>query len=130
MTPRMVAAVAQPARQRPRPLHRPAGRRAAAAPARSREFDAEAVFEACARARHRGRDQLAAPSGCDPPDELIELARDLGCLFSIDSDAHAPGQLDMKAYGCERAERLGIPADRIVTTWPVERVLEWASARS
>ena len=37
------------------------------------------------------------------------LALEIGCLFAIDSDAHAPGQLDMKAYGCERAERLGVP---------------------
>ena len=70
------------------------------------------------------------PERQDPPDDLIELARDIGCTFTIDSDAHAPGQLDFKALGCERAERLGIPAERIVTTWPVERVLEWASARS
>ena len=54
------------------------------------------------------------------------LALEIGCLFSIDSDAHAPGQLDMKAYGCERAERLGVPADRIVTAWDAERLLAWA----
>ena len=66
------------------------------------------------------------PERQDPPDELIELARDLGCLFAIDSDAHAPGQLDMKLLGCERAERLQIPAERIVTTWPVEDLLAWA----
>ena len=41
--------------------------------------------------------------------------------------AHAPGQLDMKAYGCERAERLGVPWDRIVTTWDADRLLAWAN---
>lgn len=90
-------------------------------------FDARAVFEACAES-DTAVEINSRPERCDPPDELIELARDLGCLFAIDSDAHAPGQLDMKAYGCERAERLGIPAERIVTTWPVERVLEWAAS--
>ncbi|WP_411285727.1 PHP domain-containing protein [Lapillicoccus sp.] len=90
-------------------------------------FDARAVFEACAES-NTAVEINSRPERCDPPDELIELARDLGCLFAIDSDAHAPGQLDMKAYGCERAERLGIPADRIVTTWPLERVLEWAAS--
>lgn len=89
------------------------------------EFDARAVFEACLEG-DTAVEINSRPERCDPPDELIELARDLGCLFTIDSDAHAPGQLDMKAYGCERAERLGIPAERIVTTWPVERVLAWA----
>jgi putative hydrolase len=88
-------------------------------------FDAKAVFEACLEG-NTAVEINSRPERCDPPDELIELARDLGCLFAIDSDAHAPGQLDMKAYGCERAERLGIPAERIITTWPVEKVLEWA----
>jgi putative hydrolase len=90
------------------------------------EFDARAVFEACAE--HGTAVEInSRPERCDPPDELITLALELGCLFAVDSDAHAPGQLDMKAYGCERAERLGVPADRIVTTWPVERVLEWTA---
>jgi putative hydrolase len=89
------------------------------------QFDAEQVFRACLE--HDVAVEInSRPERCDPPDELIELARDLGCLFAIDSDAHAPGQLDFKALGCERAERLGIPAERIVTTWPVEDVLAWA----
>lgn len=33
----------------------------------------------------------------------------------------------MKAYGCERAERLGVPAERIVTTWDADRLLTWAN---
>jgi putative hydrolase len=88
-------------------------------------FDAEKVFRACLE-NDVAVEINSRPERCDPPDELIELARDLGCLFTIDSDAHAPGQLDMKSLGCERAERLGIPAERIVTTWPVEDVLAWA----
>jgi putative hydrolase len=91
------------------------------------EFDAQAVFEACLEG-NTAVEINSRPERQDPPDELIELARDIGCTFTIDSDAHAPGQLDFKALGCERAERLGITADRIVTTWPVERVLEWAAA--
>ena len=89
------------------------------------EFDAEAVFTACLES-NTAVEINSRPERRDPPDELIELARDLGCLFAIDSDAHAPGQLDMKAYGCERAARMQIPAERIVTTWPLDRVLEWA----
>jgi putative hydrolase len=37
-----------------------------------------------------------------------------------------PGQLDYLQYGAERAERNGVPAERIVTTWPLDRLLEWA----
>jgi len=92
------------------------------------EFDAAAVFSECAE--HGVAVEInSRPERCDPPDELVAMALEAGCLFAIDSDAHAPGQLDMKAYGCERAQRLGVPVDRIVTTWPVERVLEWAGRR-
>ena len=73
------------------------------------QFDAEAVFEACAE--HDVAVEInSRPERRDPPDELLELARDLGCLFSIDSDAHAPGQLDFLEYGAERAEAAGIDA--------------------
>ena len=88
------------------------------------EFDARAVFEACAE-HHTAVEINSRPERCDPPDELIMLASEVGCLFAIDSDAHAPGQLEMKAYGAERAERLGIAADRIITTWDVDRLRSW-----
>ncbi len=90
------------------------------------EFDARAVFEACAE--HGTAVEInSRPERCDPPDELILLADEIGCLFAIDSDAHAPGQLEMKAYGAERAERLGIDPDRIITTWDVDRLRAWVA---
>ena len=89
-------------------------------------FDATAVFEACA-AHGVAVEINARPERCDPPDELIALAMECGCLFSIDSDAHAPGQLDFQIYGCARAERLGVPIERIVNTWEVDRLLVWAN---
>ncbi len=90
-------------------------------------FDARAVFEACVE--HDVAVEInSRPERRDPPTKLLELARDLGCLFSIDSDSHAPGQLDMLDYGCERAEAAGIEPDRIVNTWPRERLLEWANS--
>jgi putative hydrolase len=89
-------------------------------------FDARAVFEACAE--HDVAVEInSRPERRDPPTALLELARDVGCVFSIDSDAHAPGQLDFLVYGCERAEAAGIDADRIVNTWPRERLLDWAT---
>ena len=92
------------------------------------QFDAKAVFEACA-AHDTAVEINSRPERRDPPTKLLELARDLGCLFSIDSDSHAPGQLDMVDYGCERAEAAGIDPDRIVNTWERDRLLAWASAR-
>jgi putative hydrolase len=90
------------------------------------QFDARAVFESCA-AHDVAVEINSRPERRDPPTKLLELARDLGCLFSIDSDAHAPGQLDFLDHGCERAEAAGIDPDRIVNTWPVDRLLAWAN---
>lgn len=92
------------------------------------DFDADRVFEACAE-RAVAVEINARPEREDPPDELITLALEKGCLFSIDSDAHAPGHLSLLDYGAERAERLGIPAERIVTTWPLARLREWTGTR-
>jgi putative hydrolase len=89
-------------------------------------FDAEAVFAACA-ANQVAVEVNSRPERSDPPDDLVEVALEAGCLFSIDSDAHAPGQLDFLSYGAARTRRLGVPPDRIVNTWPVDRLLEWAN---
>jgi len=87
-------------------------------------FDAAAVFAECAQ-RRVAVEINSRPERQDPPDELIAMAVDAGCLFSIDSDAHAPGQLSLLDYGAERAERMGVPASAIVTTWPLEELLAW-----
>ena len=74
-----------------------------------------AVFEAC-------RDEGVAveincrPERSDPPDRLLRLAAEVGCVFAIDTDAHAPGQLDWLVNGTVRAERAGLTADRVINT--------------
>lgn len=87
-------------------------------------FDAERVFAECA-SRGVAVEINCRPERQDPPDDLLRLAVQAGCLFSVDTDAHAPGQLDWRAYGVERAVRCGVPEQQIVTTWPVERLLDW-----
>jgi putative hydrolase len=89
-------------------------------------FDAEAVFAAC-RDNDVAVEINSRPERQDPPDALLGLALEMGCRFSLDSDAHAPGQLDFLQYGAARATRLGVPADRVVNTWPLDRLLAWAA---
>jgi putative hydrolase len=92
------------------------------------QFDHAAVFAACAE--HRVAVEInCSPHRLDPPRDLMHIALDAGCLFSIDTDAHAPGQLDWQWYGCARAVEVGVPEDRVVNTWPVERLLEWSRAK-
>lgn len=121
MTRRMIAAVRNP---RTDVLGHCTGRRVRGRTRPPSDFDPRAVFAACAE--HQVAVEVnARPDRQDPPDELLALAVEAGCTFSVDSDAHAPGQLDWLVDGCDRLAALGVDAERVVTTWPVERLLEW-----
>jgi putative hydrolase len=88
-------------------------------------FDAELVFAACERFGV-AVEINSRPERLDPPKRLLRLAVETGCVFSIDTDAHAPGQLDWQPYGCERAEECGVPPERVVNTRPVADLLAWS----
>ena len=88
-------------------------------------FDAELVFAACERFGV-AVEINSRPERLDPPRRLLRMAVETGCVFSIDTDAHAPGQLDWQPYGCERAEECEVPPERVVNTRPVEQLLAWA----
>jgi putative hydrolase len=93
------------------------------------QFDAEAVFTACAR--HGVAVEInSRPERLDPPKRLLHRAVEAGCLLSIDSDAHAPGQLDWQRYGCERAAACGVPVAQVVNTWPVDELLSWTASHA
>jgi putative hydrolase len=92
-------------------------------------FDADAVFAACAE-HGKAVEINSRPDRLDPPKRLLRLAVEAGCLFAIDTDAHAPGQLDWLRFGCERAALCGVPADRVVNSWPVGRLLEWTGSHA
>jgi putative hydrolase len=90
------------------------------------QFDPEIVFAACKRF-DVALEINCRPERQDPPEDLLEMAIDWGLDFSIDTDAHAPGQLDFLGYGAQRALDNGVPIDRIITTWPADRLVNWAS---
>jgi putative hydrolase len=77
------------------------------------EFDAPAVFAAC-REAGVAVEINCRPERMDPPDRLLALAVEAGCVFAIDTDAHAPGQLDWLGNGTGRAGQAGIGADRVI----------------
>jgi len=78
-------------------------------------FDPDAVFGAC-REHGVAVEINCRPERMDPPDRLLRLAADKGCMFAIDTDAHAPGQLDWLGNGTARAEAFGIPPERVINT--------------
>lgn len=89
------------------------------------QFDAEMVFTACERFGV-AVEINSRPERLDPPRRLLRLAVETGCLFSVDTDAHAPGQLDWQPYGCERAEECDVPTERVVNTRAADELLAWA----
>jgi putative hydrolase len=87
-------------------------------------FDAGAVFAACVE--HGTAVEInSRPERLDPPRRLLRLAVETGCEFAIDTDAHAPGQLDWQGNGCERAVECGVPVERVVNTRTAEDLLAW-----
>jgi putative hydrolase len=92
------------------------------------QFDPDAVFAACAE--HGVAVEVnCRPERLDPPKRLLRLAVAAGCLIAIDSDAHAPGQLDWLPYGCERAAACAVSADRVVNTWSADDLRAWTASR-
>ncbi|MFJ6527460.1 PHP domain-containing protein [Streptomyces longwoodensis] len=87
-------------------------------------FDADEVFAACAESG-TAVEINSRPERLDPPRRLLRRAVEAGVLFSVDTDAHAPGQLDWQVLGCARAEECGVPPERVVTTWSAEELLAW-----
>jgi putative hydrolase len=112
MTARMLAAVRNPHAD---VLGHCTGRMVAGRGRPESAFDPAAVFAAC-RDHGVAVEINCRPERQDPPDRLLQIAAETGCVFSIDTDAHAPGQLDWLDSGCVRAERCGIPPGRVINT--------------
>ncbi|HEX2129919.1 MAG TPA: PHP domain-containing protein [Actinophytocola sp.] len=123
MTRRMVAAVENPHVDI---LGHCTGRRVRGRPRPESDFDAATVFAAC-RDNNVAVEINSRPDRLDPPRRLLTRALELGCVFSIDSDAHAPGQLDWLPYGCERAEECAVPPERVINTKTADELLAWCS---
>jgi putative hydrolase len=90
-------------------------------------FDADYVFAACQQF-DTAVEINSRPERLDPPSELLDAAVAYGCWFSIDSDAHATGQLEWQPHGCNRAAVAEVPIERIVNTWPADELLAWAAS--
>jgi putative hydrolase len=128
MTPRLVAAISNPHTD---VLGHCTGRLVTGERGRRPEsdFDAEVVFAACARF-DVAVEINSRPERLDPPKRLLRLAVEAGCRFSIDTDAHAPGQLDWQVLGCERAARCGVGAESVINTWSADELLAWTAERA
>jgi putative hydrolase len=116
MTQRMLRAVSNPHVD---VIGHPTGRRPG-----SREgaaYDFEAVFKEAAR------HGIALEIDCDPArmdlsPEMARLALECGCNFTLDADAHAPAELAYVPMAAWMAQRAGIPQDRILNFFKLEKL--------
>jgi len=126
MTERMVTAIANPYTD---VLGHCTGRLIVGRGRPESEFDAEIVFEACRRFEV-AVEVNSRPERLDPPKRLLRLAVEAGCRVAIDTDAHAPGQLDWQILGCERAAACGVPVDSVINTQGADALVAWAAQRT
>ena len=107
-------------------LGHPRGRKYAVRPGVTADWDR--IFEAAARVT------VAVEIDGDPRRQDIDhgLARRAlaaGCIFALDSDAHAPDEWEFAETAIAHARLAQIPHERVINCWPLEFLLEWAASR-
>ena len=70
------------------------------------------------------------PARQDLDYDIARAAVAAGCTFALDSDAHSTGELRYVETAIAHARLAGVPPDRVINCWPLERLLEWARERA
>jgi putative hydrolase len=70
---------------------------------------------------------LPDPALQDLDHTLASRALEAGCVFALDNDAHTTTQLWYAETALAHARFAGIPAEKIVNCWPLDRLLAWLS---
>jgi len=120
-TARMVRAVSTPGVHI---LGHPRGRKYGSRPGIAADWDV--VFAAAARAGVAVEID-GDPSRQDIDHALAARAISSNCLFALDSDAHSEAELAYAETAIAHARLAGVPRERIVNCWPLEKLLEWAA---
>jgi len=126
MTRRMVTALASPHTDI---LGHCTGRMVEGRPRPPSEFDSRLVFAAAAEL-DKAIEVNSRPERLDPPRALLREAIAAGAKLCINSDAHAPGQMEWKMFGCDRVAECGGDADLVVNTWDAGTLLDWAASHA
>jgi histidinol phosphatase-like PHP family hydrolase len=105
-------------------LGHPRGRMYGSRPGVAADWDA--VFEAAESARV-AIEIDGDPARQDVDHALARRALRAGCVFALDSDAHSTPELAYAETAIAHARLAGIPAERVINTWPLDRLLEWAA---
>lgn len=120
-TERLIAGISHPV---VKVLAHPFGRRIGVRPGIEVEFDqvidaAVGLQVALESNGHRDRLDLATP--------WVEKAAERGAVFAANSDAHRSPELANTTTALASLQRAGVSGDRVVNTWPTDRLLGWAA---
>ncbi len=85
------------------------------------DLDLEAVFRVAGRTG-TALEINAYPDRLDLRDEHVLWARRYGVKFSIDTDSHAVGHLDVMRFGVATAQRGWLTKDDVINTWPITKL--------
>ncbi|TML41445.1 MAG: PHP domain-containing protein [Actinobacteria bacterium] len=90
-------------------------------------FDPEAVFATAARL-DKAIEVNSRPERLDPPRRLLRQALEAGCKLAVDTDAHAPGQLEWQWRGCARVVECGGDPAVVVNTRGPDELVGWTAS--
>ena len=92
------------------------------------EFDYDAVFAAAARTG-TALEIDGQPERLDLSSGLARRAKQLGCSFALDSDAHSAAQQNNVDYSVGQARRAWLTRDDVLNAQPLETVLARVGAK-
>jgi DNA polymerase (family 10) len=92
------------------------------------DLDYDAVLSA-ARQHGTALEINASPNRLDLDEIYVRRAVEMGIPIAINTDAHAPDQLDLMEYGVSVARRAWVSADKIISTWDSDKIEDWLSKR-
>jgi DNA polymerase (family X) len=93
------------------------------------QIDIEKVLEACAR--HGVAVEINAhPQRLDLDWRWHQRALELGCMVSINPDAHSVDELDLTSWGVLMARKGGIPPDRVLNCLGRDELVGYLTRRA
>jgi histidinol phosphatase-like PHP family hydrolase len=108
-------------------LGHPRGRKYGVRPGVKANWDR--IFEAAAHATV-AIEIDGDPRRQDIDHELAGRALRAGCIFALDSDAHAAGEWEFAETAIAHARLAQIPRERVINCWPLDFLLKWASRQT
>jgi putative hydrolase len=91
------------------------------------DFDVDVIIAAC-KQFDTALEINCRPERLDPPRDILRKAVDAGVKLSINTDAHATGQLEWQAYGTDRAAECGVQIENVVNSWSADNLLAWCAS--